>query len=457
MDVVCTTLCYPEPEAPNRGIFVERRLRAIHALTPVTVVAPQPWFPILRPARAQCVQSRVSACDEDSCGGGQARGSVNRPGTRHRTIVAEADAIYRVTNGLPLTLPVVRPRMFYLPALFKRYDAWWFARALERGLHEAASGDEGGCRAPQRFDSDSPHRPRLIDTHFEWPDGVGAWHVARRVGAAFVCTLRGKLGSQSRDPAKRRQIAAMLRDADGLIAVSRSLAEQAREVAQRDLVVRVIPNGVQRTVFFAQGDQPALRDALGWVQGARYVVSVGHMQASKGFHRLVAAWPDVQRRVGGDVRLVLVGGEAGERGYARRLGGMIESMGLRDAVSLVGSQPPVRIAAMLNAADLFALATETEGCCNAMIEALACGCPVVATDVGGNGELVRAEWMGRLGAMETAQNVAEMIAGALTQSWDRAAIAASGGARDWSVVAAECVDVWEEVMARTGRAALRRW
>jgi glycosyltransferase involved in cell wall biosynthesis len=347
--------------------------------------------------------------------------------------------------------------MFYLPGVLKRLDAVFYARAFRRGLAAAGIPVQGrtlSCPAEGANEG-----PAAIDAHFEWPDGVGAYRVARGLGLPFVCTLRGKLVSQIAHRSKRRQIREMLLGADALIAVSRSLAELARQVADRDLDIRVIPNGIDGRIF-RRGASPGAgspsaeaRAACGWVDDAKYVVSVGHLQALKGFHHLVDAWPEVRRRLG-DVRLVLVGGSVGEPGYERRLREQIDASvfgggGDRPgAVTLAGRVQPERVAMMLNAADLFVLASRSEGCCNAITEALACGCPVVATDVGGNREIVSDPIFGRLVPAGEAEALIDGVCTALTTEWDRDRIAVSCGRRDWQQVARECVDVFEEVVGR---------
>jgi glycosyltransferase involved in cell wall biosynthesis len=434
MSVISTTMCYPSPAAPTQGIFVQYRLREVHRLMALKVVAPVPWFPL-------------------------------PGGVWHRSV-----------GGSIEEPPVWRPPMFYLPGLLKALDGRFYGRAFQRGLSRAMGGT----------------RPSLIDAHFVWPDGVGAWRVARKLGVPLVCTIRGKLVSQIVNRSKRRQIREMLLGADGLIAVSRSLADLADDVAGRSLGVRVIPNGVDGQVFHlfdADGrgrpPSPEARAACGWSDDAKYVVSVGHLQALKGFDRLVEIWPEVRRRIG-DVRLVLVGGEVGEPGYARRLRRQIEAAGLgptddqsRDrlgavpasavdpgrerpgvlgvgrrtapaggttVVTMAGREEPGRVATLLNAADLFVLASRSEGWCNAIAESLACGCPVVATDVGGNREIVTGPTLGRLVPLGDRDSLVEAVCGALTQRWDRAGIARAGGQRGWQQVGRECVDVFESLL-----------
>lgn len=387
MTIVSTTLCYPRPSNPTQGIFVQRRLEEIARVMPLRVVVPVPWFPFVRPVRLDPIPQGESPT-----------------------------ATYE--------------RMLYLPGLLKSQDARHYCRTLMRGIGALKAGSEP---------------IGLIDAHFEWPDGVGAFYAARRLGLPFVCTLRGKLVSQIESSAKRRRIREMLIGADALISVSSALADLAREVAGRDLSVRVIPNGVDSEIFNYRADHAAIRAELNWSSEARYVLSVGHLQELKGFHHLVAMWPKVRRRAG-DVRLILVGGPAGEPAYEQRLNAMIQDAELAGSISLAGRQKPDRIAAMLNAADLFVLASRSEGWCNAIAESLACGCPVVATEVGGNSEVMNHWGLGRLVPYGQWDAFADRIVTSLEEPWERAKIAEFGGRRSWRQVAAECAEVLTGVL-----------
>jgi len=386
VNILSTTLCYPTPANPSQGVFVRRRLAALARSAKVQVVCPVPYFP-----------------------GWSAKPPDDLP-----------DAV----------LPVAYPTMYYLPGVLKTLDATFYALALRSRLQTLR----------RRFPFD------LIDAHFVWPDGVGAAMVAWKLGVPIVVTVRGKIVSQARHVLRRRQIVAMLRSADGLIAVSNALAHQVRDLAGAGVDVRVIPNGVDTDVF-RPADPVAARQALGLSPDARYVVSVGQVREIKGFDRLVEVLPEVRRRAG-DVRLILVGPGIGETGYERKVHRLIQRHGLQEAVDLVGPKDPETVARYLAAADVFALATRSEGWCNAIHEALAVGAPVVTTDVGGNRELVGSDDLGRLVPFGQPSALADGLIDALARTWDRQAISAAGGQRSWDQVAAETLRVFEEILAR---------
>ena len=102
---------------------------------------------------------------------------------------------------------------------------------------------------------------------------------------------------------------------------------------------------------------------------------------------------------------------------------------------MLGRQPSATVAAWMRAADLFCLPSYSEGCPNVVVEALGCGCPVVATAVGGIPELVD-ERCGMLVPPRDAGKLSEALEAALARSWDRPGIAAMLQ-RGWEVVAEE--------------------
>jgi glycosyltransferase involved in cell wall biosynthesis len=98
------------------------------------------------------------------------------------------------------------------------------------------------------------------------------------------------------------------------------------------------------------------------------------------------------------------------------------------------------VAVWMAAADLITLPSYMEGCPNVVIEALACGRPVVATSVGGIPEILTGE-CGRLVPPRDSGALAEALASALDQNWDANAISARGS-RSWETVAAELLDIF---------------
>src|SRR5581483_5487354 len=147
-----------------------------------------------------------------------------------------------------------------------------------------------------------------------------------------------------------------------------------------------------------------LRDALGFDDAACVIGCVASFTPVKCHTVLVEAFAALHARHPG-VQLVLVG-EGPLRGAIEA---QIAALGLAGSVHLLGARADIE--RILPALDVFVLASSTEGLSNAILEAQSCGLPVVATDVGGNGELVREGIDGR----RVPPNDVAALAGALAE------------------------------------------
>jgi glycosyltransferase involved in cell wall biosynthesis len=211
--------------------------------------------------------------------------------------------------------------------------------------------------------------------------------------------------------------------------------------------VRVIGNGVD-TALFHPGSREAARQALGWPRDRRIVLSVGALVPLKDYPRLLQAFPSVV--ASHDAHLYIVG-DGPERG---RLAALIAALGIAERVTLLGTVPPGDLGDVYRAADVFCLASRREGCPNVVREALACGVPVVATDVGGTPELIDGDDCGLLVPARDAEALGRALDTALSASWEPARIAAAPGVRTWDDAARESLALLEEAVAeRAGEGA----
>ena len=97
----------------------------------------------------------------------------------------------------------------------------------------------------------------------------------------------------------------------------------------------------------------------------------------------------------------------------------MNELGLKECVSFLGPVKPEQLPTLLSAADVFVLATSNEGWANVFLEAMACGLPVVTTDVGGNREVVNHDSLGIIAPLGDPAALADAIGRALTTQWDR--------------------------------------
>lgn len=384
---------FPQAARPNHGIFVENRLR--HLLgsgeATSTVLAPVPWFP--------------SGAARFGDWGVNAR--APRAETRHG-------------------IRILHPRFPVIPKVGMSLAPWLLYRAM-------APVVAGLLAEGQRFDA--------IDAHYVYPDGVAAGWLGRRFGLPVVITARGTdVNLIPRFAIPRRLIQGAIRDAAALVAVSAALKQALMEIGAPDDKVTVLRNGVETDLFRPPADRAAARAALG-LSGPT-LVSVGGLIERKGHHRTIEA----MRQLPGFT--LLIAGEGPERG---RLSGLIAQHGLADRVRLLGPWPHRDLPALYGAADASVLASSREGWANVLLESMACGTPVVAADIWGNPEVVRAPEAGVIYRPNTAEGVADGVRRLFAALPDRAATRGYAEAFSWDATTAGQLALFRRVVGGYSR------
>jgi teichuronic acid biosynthesis glycosyltransferase TuaC len=376
--VVLTTL-FPHAGQPTVGLFIRERMFRVARLLPLTVVAPAPWFPF---------QSLLRRW---------------KPHFRPLTPAVE------MQEGIE----VRRPRFLSVPGAFKWLDGFCIAVACLPTL----------LRLKRNFGCE------VIDAHFAYPEGYAATLLGRWLRIPVSITLRGTEVPLACDPRRRRRMIKALQRATRIFAVSDSLKRLAMSFGLPDDKILVVGNGVD-TAKFRRLDRREARQSLGLAMDAPVLVSVGALVERKGFHRVLDCLPVLRRRFPG-LRYLIVGGAGPEGDWSGRLSRSVIDLGLQDCVLFLGTLPQEALRAPLSAADVFVLATHNEGWANVFLEAMACGLPVVTTEVGGNAEVVANAKLGILVPFGQPQRLTEAIADALARDWDRDAIVAYAESNSW--------------------------
>ena len=128
---------------------------------------------------------------------------------------------------------------------------------------------------------------------------------------------------------------------------------------------------------------------------------------------------------------------------------LVDTLDLDEHVSLVGAIPHQELYFWYSAADLFCLASSREGWPNVVLEALASGTPVVATDVGGISEVICSDRLGILTKRDE-RALAAGIAAALKKSWQSDAIIQYAREQTWDSVASSVLHTFQTVLAAHG-------
>ncbi len=383
--VLSFSYCFPSQASPERCVFVLYRLAALAKRLDLEVAAPVPVFPMINRRR------------------------------QPRDLTEEMRG-----------LTVHRPRYFYVPGVLKSLDGRWYGHGLQRWL-------AAYCER---------RRPDLLDVHFEWPDGVGAYHLAGKTGQPYVITMRGLLNYCVTKPSMRTQCAVALRGAASIISVSKPLAQMAIDMGVPEERVTVIPNGVDKEIFHPR-DKTECRRTLGLPLDRRIAVSVAHLKRTKGHDEAVRALAQVPE----DVVLVIVGGDVDRGAYRKRLEQLIRGLGLQGRVMVAGRRPHETIPLYMAAADMTVLASHREGCPNVVLESLGCGTPVVATNVGAVPDILTSGKNGWVVPLFDVEALADAMRKTLDAAWSPTAL--SNAVESWDMVAAKCEEVLVETFERT--------
>jgi glycosyltransferase involved in cell wall biosynthesis len=210
-----------------------------------------------------------------------------------------------------------------------------------------------------------------------------------------------------------------------------------------------IPNGIDPSLYANPISRPALRTAFGLPENATVIGSVGRLTRQKGFDTLLEALADLRMT---NVHLLLAGiGEEKEKLHLQS-----QHLGIERQVHLVGYRRDVP--QWLGALDLYIQPSRFEGAPNALLEAMAAGCPIIATNVDGNSELIIDGEHGWLAPPDRADILAYTINLALTHPLEaqrRGRLARERAVREFSLE--RMVDQWEEILERCITTTFRRY
>lgn len=331
------TSLYPNAAQPRHGVFVEERLRHLvdDGRIAATVVAPVPWFPF---------RSRMFG----------AYGTF--------ASVPKWEERYGIR--------ILHPRYPVIPKLGMRVAPFLMYRALLPVLrHLKVIGTD--------FD--------LIDAHYFYPDGVAAARLGAAIGAPVVISARGSdVTWIPRYRRPRRQIQVAAKYAAEIVTVSQALKDSLVALAVNPEKITVLRNGVDLDRF-APRDRASIRAKLG-LKGPVWL-TVGHLIELKGVDIAIEALARVPHAT-----LLIAGNGPEERKLRRR----VDRLSLDARVCFLGAVARAKLCEYYNAADAMVLASSREGMPNVVLEALACGTPVLATPVGGIPELITAPEAGEL-------------------------------------------------------------
>jgi len=378
---------YPSSTRPGHGIFVETRLRELLKSGEVEtrVVAPVPWF-----------------------------FSTNEKFGEYARMAATPR---RETRN---AIDVVHPRYFLPPKV-----------GMNIAPFTLALGAIPAIRRLQRegFDFD------LIDAHYYYPDGVAASLLATYFGKPFVITARGTdLNLIPQYSLPRRFILDAARKASASISVCRALSNELASLGADPNKLNVLRNGVDLERFYPIPQREA-RASLGFDQKP-VLLTVGHLVERKGHHLAIGMLPLLPGHQ------LVIAGDGPER---KALEDLAQRLNVAKRVRFAGSIPQTALKQYYSAADILVLASSREGWANVLLESMACGTPVVATNIWGTPEVVATPVAGRLADHRTSASLATAVQSLMACYPERQQVRAYAEKFSWEETTRGQVDLFRKI------------
>ncbi len=368
---------FPSQIRPNAGVFIRERMFRVHQEIPIIVVSPVPWFPFQGLLRYWRPHFRPQPC------------------------------CYEEQQGIQ----VYFPRFFSIPGLLKSYDGFFMALGSLSTL----------IKLRKQFN--------IIDAHFAYPDGYAATLLGRWLKVPVTITLRGTEVPLSKLPGRKERMLTALKNTSRIFSVSDSLKQHVVSIGVDPEKIRVVGNGIDLLKFFPL-DRDIVRAELNIAKDAKVLISVGALVDRKGFHRVIALLPTLVQQYP-KLLYLIVGGDSPEGNIKSRLQEQVKTLKLEDHVRFLGAYPSEQLKQPLSAADVFVLATANEGWANVFLEAMACGLPVITTDVGGNKEVVNSLELGIVVPFADPEALFSALILALEKDWQASEIIRYAQQNSW--------------------------
>jgi teichuronic acid biosynthesis glycosyltransferase TuaC len=393
MNVLMVSTIFPNAAEKVRGVFTFQIAKALQEFCHIQVVAPLPWIPTFL------------------------KGAL---GERY----AHRDVGFNENIG---DIRVFHPRYPVIPKMLGFLHATFLSYPLLKAIRTV----EGAWPID------------VINAHWIFPEGVASVWVARKLGKPVVLTALGcDLNLYSTLVFRERQIRNGLLTANKVTVKSSGLREKVLGLNVPDRKISVISNGVNFHLFRKMEREEA-RSILGIEKGGKIVLTVGSLDEVKGTTYLIDAVGKLKKMRTGLPRFYIIG----EGPLKNRLVSQSKQIGMEGSIVFLGQIPHEEIPFWMNAADVFCLPSIREGYPNAVLEALACGTPVVASDVGAIQEMIHHQ-SGYITRPGDSDSLCDGLLKCLSHDWDREVIRETIKGFSWQACAEAYFKVYSNVIKK---------
>jgi len=386
------TRLFPSTAFPTLGTFCLERARALAKHADVRVMVPTPYFP---------------------------RGL---PAPKEWRLWSEVERESKLEGSIIVTYP----RYLSIPKI--------------------ASFSQGFAVAHSAYQDFKAHyagwQPDIIDGHFAFPDGYAAVQLARKIGCPAVVTCHGAdLRIYPELPTVKDMLSQTLHSADRVISVSTDLKQRSVALGCPEENAVFLTNGVDPTKF-ALRTKAECREKLGLPVDRKIGVYVGYLIDRKNQSLVIRAIDKIRKRGHTSPLIVLVG----DGPNRKRLERETAELGLAEHVQFAGQRSHEEVAVWMGASDWLLLSSDYEGWATVYFEAMACGRPVLTSNVSSARDAICKPDYGCVIEPATPEAFATAIIEASSKEYDPKLIRAYAEKNSWSNWSEKAITLFEKII-----------
>jgi glycosyltransferase involved in cell wall biosynthesis len=366
MQILVITNLFPNKIEPERATYNRQQISILSKLCSLKVVAPISWFPF--------------------------------KGLFEKGLASSQIPKKEIINGVE----TFHPRYLMIPKIGRSfYGIFFFLSILLPVLH---------IYNTFKFD--------IIFSTWAYPDSFAAVLLSKLLRKPIITKVHGTdINEYIQYWLRRKMISFTLNNSGKVISVSKALRNKMIEIGVEPGKIKVIYNGVDSGIFKPL-DKIKTRKALGIDINKKLILFVGNLKPVKGLKYLIKAFAGTATDISKNINLIIIG--QGE--LKKELEDETKKYGIQNCVYFLGGKMHYEISKWMNACDLLCLPSLNEGVPNVILEALACGMPVVASNVGGIPEVITSKDYGMLVKPKDYKELQKILQECLEKSWNREVI-----------------------------------
>jgi len=249
-------------------------------------------------------------------------------------------------------------------------------------------------------------QPNKILASWAYPDAVAACKLSRLLKCDFFFKVHGSdIDIQCQENSRASQVVKMSSYAKGVLSVSNALANKMVSLGIEKEKIKVVYNGVNHKTFIQETARPIKN---------KYVLFIGNLKFDKGVMELLEGFAKYYKS---QPNLHLV--YAGNGAMLSSLKSKVKELNIDKEVKFLGNISHAQVPQWLQHCELLALPSYHEGVPNVLLEAMACGVPIISTRVGGIPEVVNEKLCGKLVSIKNVEEITNALTYVLNKKWDK--------------------------------------